>query len=72
MRFEIRSLDSIIVPLTIVEIGVSFSLFHHESLVSKVYRRDTRNSSSEVKLCHERFYKSFIVPVLGPTCDFDY
>ena len=28
------------------EIGPGFSLFHRESLLSKVYRRDTRDSSS--------------------------
>ena len=40
------SRDSIIIPLMIEEIGPGFSLFHHESLLSKVFRRDTRDSSS--------------------------
>ena len=43
---EIRSRDSFIIPLMIEETGPSFSLFHYESLLSKVYRRDTRDSSS--------------------------
>ena len=43
---EIRSRDSIIIPLMIAENRIW--LFHYESLLSKVYRRDTRDSSSYV------------------------
>ena len=44
--FEIRSRDSIINPLIMQKIESAFSLFHYESLLSKVYCRDTRDSSS--------------------------
>ena len=44
--FGIRSRDSIIIPLMIPENRVSFSLLHYESLLNKVYRRDTRDLSS--------------------------
>ena len=45
---EIQSRDSFIIPLMIKEDRAKFSLFHYESLLSKVYRRDTRDSSSSV------------------------
>ena len=41
---ELRSRDSFIIPLMIEENRAKFSLFHYESLLSKVYRRDTRDS----------------------------
>ena len=43
---EIRRCDSIIIPLMIEKIGPAFSLFHCESFLSKLYRRDTRDSLS--------------------------
>ena len=43
---EIGSRDSIIIPLMSAENRASFSLFHRESPLSKVYRWDTRDSSS--------------------------
>ena len=45
---EIRSRDSIIIALKIEENRAKFSLFHYESLLSKVHRRDTRDSSSKI------------------------
>ena len=48
---EIRSRDSFIIPLMIEEIGPRFSHFHYESLLSKVYRRDIRDSSSYKSSC---------------------
>ena len=35
-----------IIPLMIAENTASFSLFHHESLLSKVNSKDTKDSSS--------------------------
>ena len=43
---EIRSRDSIIIPIMIEENRTKFSLFHYKSPLSKVYRRDTRDSLS--------------------------
>ena len=37
-----------ILPLMIEDNRAMLSLFHYESLLSKVYRRDTRDSSSYV------------------------
>ena len=43
---EMPSRDSIKIPLMIAESTARFSLFHYESLLSKAYRCDTRDSSS--------------------------
>ena len=52
---EIRRRDSIIIPLMTEENRAVLSLFHYESLLSKVYRRDTRDSSSSV--CNSSYLK---------------
>ena len=48
-RFDIRGHDGqglgpiyFIIRLSMQKIGSAFSLFHSESLLSKIYRRDTR------------------------------
>ena len=45
---EIGNRDSFIIPLMIEENRAKFSMFHYESFLGMVYRRDTRDSSSSV------------------------
>ena len=54
----IRSRNSIIIPLMIEEHRATFFTVHYESLLSKVYCRDTRDSSSLVYVipCKQEIY----------------